>query len=209
VFSDPSRTDWPEAVQHLIEARRTTLPKRLVVPGPNAPQQQALFAAAAAAPDHGQLQPWRLVIVPDAQRPALADVFAQALQERDAQATPDELAQARDKAYRAPLLLLVVVDAEKGDPTVDVHERGVAAGCAIQNMLLLATAMGFGSALTSGKALKSLVLRALFGLSPSEFAPCFVSVGTVGSRPKAKPRFAPHTFVTTLGAPDRASTQPL
>ena len=51
--------------------------------------------------------------------------------------------------------------------------------------LLLATAMGFGSALTSGKALKSPVLRSCFGLAPSEFAPCFISMGTVTARNEA------------------------
>lgn len=198
---EPDKTDWPEVVQHLIQSRQTTLPKRLVAPGPDALQQQALFSAAAAAPDHGQLQPWRLVIVPPEQRARLAEVFGQALLDRDAQASPDEVAQAREKAFRAPLLLLLVVDGDKGDPSVDTHERSIAAGCAVQNMLLLATAMGFGSALTSGKALKSPVLRSCFGLAPSEFAPCFISMGTVTARKGGKPRSEPRAFVSTLGAP--------
>jgi nitroreductase len=62
------------------------------------------------------------------------------------------------------LLLLLIVDFEKGDQKIDLIERLISAGCALQYMLLLATAMGYGSALTSGKALKSNALREGFGL---------------------------------------------
>jgi nitroreductase len=46
-------------------------------------------------------------------------------------------------------------------------------------MLLTATVLGFGSALTSGKALQSAGLRTLFALDPQEEPLCFISVGTV------------------------------
>jgi nitroreductase len=191
----------------LIHTRQTILPKRLLSPGPDAEQLHALLSAAAAAPDHGQLQPWRFVGVPSAQRAALANVFAQALHERDALATPEQMAQARDKAFRAPLLMLLVVDGECGDPDIDLHERLISAGCAVQNLLLMATAQGFGSALTSGKALKSTPLRTLFGLQPHEHAPCFVSVGTVQSRKPGRLRPQPADIWQTLG--DERTDHPL
>ena len=186
---------WPEAAHDLIHTRQTILPKRLLAPGPNAAQLHVIVSAAAAAPDH----PWRFITVPDAQRPALADSFAQALLERDAQATPDQVAQAREKAFRAPLLMLLVVDAACGDADIDLHERLISAGCAVQNMLLMATAQGFGSALTSGKALKSTALRQLFGLQAHEHAPCFISIGTAHTRKPAKPRPSPEQLLSSLG----------
>ena len=94
--------------------------------------------------------------------------------------------------------MLVVVDGERGDPDVDLAERMASTGCALQNMLLMATALGFGSALTSGKALKSAGLRALFSLGAAEHALCFVSVGTVQSRKNTRLRPAPADFVSTL-----------
>ncbi|MDP3323009.1 MAG: nitroreductase family protein, partial [Hydrogenophaga sp.] len=113
---------------------------------------------------------------------------------------PEQLAQAREKAFRAPLLMLAVVDGARGDPEVDLNERILSAGCAVQNMLLMATALGFGSALTSGKALKSDTLRACFGLAAAEQALCFVSVGTVLSRKPARARPAVADYVSTLGS---------
>jgi nitroreductase len=183
----------------LIQSRQTILPKRLGGPGPNADELAQILSAAAHAPDHGQLVPWRFVLVPVAARAALADVFAQSLQERDSAATAEQVAQAREKADRAPVLMLAVVDA-RGDGTIDLAERLVSAGCAVQNMLLMATAQGYGSALTSGKALKATSLRTLFRLAESEQALCFISIGTVQSRKSVRSRPAACSYVSTLDA---------
>lgn len=182
----------------LMESRHTILPKRLIEPGPDAAQLERIFSAAATAPDHGQLCPWRFILVPSSERHRLADAFAAALRERDVAASEEELGRARDKAYRAPLLMLMVVDGHCGDPTIDLNERLVSAGCALQNMLLMATAQGLGSALTSGKALKSSGLLTLFGLSSDELALCFVCIGTVQSRKPAVLRPEVSDFVSTL-----------
>ena len=138
--------------------------------------------------------------VPQAERGRLAEVFGAALLERDAAATPAQVAQAREKAHRSPVLLLAIVDGLKGDAGIDLSERMASAGCALQNMLLIATALGYGSALTSGKALKSAGLRTLFGLSAGEHALCFVSLGTVQSRKPPRVRPVPDHFFTTLGS---------
>lgn len=184
----------------LIHARRTVLPKRLVAPGPDATELHTILQAAAAAPDHGQLLPWRFIAVPPEQRSTLADLFARALLERDPGATIDQQATAREKAFRAPTLLVLVVDATCGDPDIDFAERVLSAGCAVQNVLLMATALGFGSSLTSGKALKSATLRHHLRLSAGEHAVCFVSLGHVASQraPRRRPNVA--DYLSVLGS---------
>jgi nitroreductase len=182
----------------LMQSRQTVLPKRLLAPGPDAAQLQALLGAAASAPDHGQLLPWRLVLVPAVARAHLAQAFADALLQRDALALPEQVAQAKEKAFRAPLLMLLVVSVAQGDSGIDVNERLISAGCAVQNMLLMATAQGFGSALTSGKALKSTALRTLFALAADDMAICFISVGTVSAARPGRTRPVPADYVSTL-----------
>ncbi len=93
----------------------------------------------------------------------------------------------------------MVVDGVRGDPAVDLSERILSAGCAVQNMLLMATAMGYGSALTSGKALGSQALRERFGLGAGEQALCFLSVGTVAARRPARTRPTVADYCSTLG----------
>ena len=197
----PMDSRWAGLVTALLQVRQTILPKRLGAPGPDAAELAQIVGAAAHAPDHGQLLPWRLVQVPLAARAQLADVFAAALLSRDNTATPAQVAQAREKAHRSPVLLLLVVHALCGDPEVDLNERMVSAGCAVQNMLLVATALGFGSSLTSGKALRDAGLRTLFGLGEGEHAVCFVNLGTVLSRKAARLRPASSAYFSVLGGP--------
>ncbi|MBY0411522.1 MAG: nitroreductase family protein [Burkholderiaceae bacterium] len=198
-------TETARMASALIQSRQTILPKRLGSPGPTAAQLQDIVGAAAHAPDHGQLLPWRFVVVPDAARALLAEVFAQALYERDCAALPDQLEQAREKAYRSPVLMLAVVDGACGDADIDLAERTVSAGCAIQNMLLMATALGYGSSLTSGKALKAQGLRRLFELADAEHALCFINIGTIVSRKPLRMRPAAHMLVSKLSADGQLS----
>lgn len=182
----------------LMQHRQTILPKRLVEPGPDETQLDQIFRAAAAAPDHNERLPWRFVIIPPGERGRLAEVFASSLRERDPQATAEQLEQAREKAFRSPTLMLAVVDTGPTDDEIPPPERYLSAGSAIQNMLLMATAQGFGSALTSGKAMDSAALRELFALGRTELAVCFVSIGTAARRKPARLRPEPIRFVSTL-----------
>jgi nitroreductase len=195
------KADQAEFAEQLIASRQTVLPKRLIEPGPDDEQINRLFIAASAAPDHAQTLPWRFLIIPKHKREALGELFAQALLERDNNASTEQLAAAREKAVRSPFLMLLSVDEGLPPFEIDVHERVLSAGCAVQNILLLATAMGYGSSLTSGKALKSKCLRHGLGLRDTEHAICFVSVGTVGSQRRLRLRPSVNKFVQTWNHP--------
>ena len=181
------RTGAPRAVDQaawslvhsLIHDRQNVGSKRLEAPGPDSAQLEQLMHAAAAAPDHGRLMPWRFVLVPEDKRGLLAEAFAAALVERDPSAGETEMEQAGEKAFRGPLLLLAVSRLGRAEPDIPSQERLVSLGCAIQNLLLAAQALGYGCGLASGQAMGSTALRTLFRLVPGEEAVCFVSVGTV------------------------------
>lgn len=194
--ADPSiSASWARA---LIHTRQTVLPKRLLAPGPDPVQLQQIFEAAAAAPDHAQRLPWRFVVVPAKKRGLLAEVFEAALIDRDAAALPGQREAAREKAHRAPLLMLALTRLDEGDKEVPAVERFVSLGCAVQNMLLTAHALGYGSALTSGQALGSPRLHRLFGLAPGEVPVCFVNVGTASARKPMRQRPEVARFVSWL-----------
>jgi nitroreductase len=196
---DPvEQADWAQLAWMLIQHRQTLLPKRLFEPGPDEGQLALILQAAAAAPDHGELVPWRFVLVPPAARARLAEAFAASLLERDPAAAPEQVAQAREKAFRAPALMLAVVRTGLPGEEIPAPERLVSAGCAMQNMLLMATAMGFGSSLTSGKALQAPGLRALFSLAEDEQAVCFVNIGTADRRKQPRVRPQPAQYVSSL-----------
>lgn len=193
-----STVDAASATVLLMTTRQNTLPRRLLAPGPSEAQIHTLFLAAASAPDHGRVVPWRFVLVPDQRRPALAQAFAQALMDRDENATASQLAQAREKAFRSPFLALVVARLGPCEPYVDPVERMVSVGAAVQNMLLAAHSMGFGCGLTSGQAMLSSSLGSLFKLTLDERAVCFVNVGTVTQAKPPRPHPNVASFVSTL-----------
>ena len=182
----------------LITSRQNILPKRLAEPGPSPEQIADMFGAAAAAPDHGMVMPWRFVLVPKSRRAELADAFGQALTERDAAATAEQVEQAREKAFRAPFLALAIARLGPCEPDIEPLERMVSVGAAIQNFLLCAHSMGFGSSLTSGQAMRSQVLRELFGLMPGEQAICCINVGTVTKRKPQRQHPPMAAFVSSL-----------
>ena len=201
----PTGKELSEFANALIHSRQNVSPRRLLAPGPSAQQLQDILGTAGAAPDHGQLLPWRFVIVPTARREHLAEVFGLALLARDPNATSAQIDIAREKAHRAPFLMLAI--AQLTDPKAPAHgaqhpkageaevsdaERLVSFGCAIQNIVLSAHAAGFGTGLTSGQALASPPLRTLFGLHEYEQAVCCINIGTVSKHkpPRLRPMVA-------------------
>ena len=208
--------DTPELAvfaRELIHSRQNVSPKRLVEPGPSPTELQDILATAGAAPDHGMLMPWRFVVVPAIRRAALAQVFAKALQARDPLATAEQIESAREKAHRAPFLMLAIARLQTkaseltrkpaaGDTdqetTVGDAERLVSLGCAIQNIILAAHAAGLGSGLTSGQAMGSPHLRALFSLADNEQAVCCINLGTVSKHRPVRLRPGVADYVSAL-----------
>jgi len=158
----------------LITSRQNISPRRLVEPGPNASQLDQIFRAL------------------------LAEVFALALVERDPGATPEQIETAREKAHRAPVLMLVVARLGACEPPIPTLERMMSVGAAVQNMLLMAHGLGFGSSLTSGQAMQSPGMRRLFGLTDGEEAVCFLNIGTISKRKTQRLHPEASSFVSTL-----------
>lgn len=183
--------EWQETetwvlAQLLIESRRNVSPKRLVDPGPTREQLESLLALAAAAPDHGMETPWRFVLIPIEQRRRLAEAFALALAGRDPGASVEQFEAARQKAFRAPLILVAAACLAGDKSGIPLLERMVSMGAAIQNVLLGAQAMGFSSGLTSGRAMSSPHLHSLCGLDEGQVPVCCINIGTVAGQKGAR-----------------------
>jgi nitroreductase len=180
--ADDTSADLAGLVLALIDSRHSVAPKRLQSPGPGAEPLRQMVDAAASAPDHRGLRPWRLIRIAEQQRDALADLFEACTRERAlAQGQTLEasaIARSRDKAYRAPMLLLAVLKSGPDDPEVPLVERAITLGAALMNLLLAAHGLGFGAMLTSGRAVRTQRFAQAFALAPDEQAVCFVSIGT-------------------------------
>lgn len=184
-------------VSAILTARRHVSLRRLVAPGPDAAALEQIFRAAAQAPDHGVLLPWRFILVPEERRQDLANVFVEALVERDPLAGKEVCEAAAKKAFHAPCLATAVLVDEPGTG-IPVAEKLVSLGCAIQNMLIVAQALGFGSGLASGAAMNVPGMRRLLHLAPHEQAICFIGFGTGYAARMPRERPVPEFFVSYL-----------
>lgn len=179
----------------LLHGRRSH--PSLVAPAPDPGQLDELLRAACAAPDHGRLRPWRFVVVDATARGALGEAFAAATSERDPAATPRDLAHARAKVLRAPMIV-VVVGAPRPHPKIPVREQRAAATCVAYGLTLAAHARGFGAMWRSGWYGEAPKVRAHLGLAESEEVAAWVYLGTPAGHPPP-PRALVDPSVTWLG----------
>lgn len=161
-------------------------PAQLTEPGPDPAQLQILLGAAARAPDHGRMQPWRFVLVEGEARQRLGAVMAQSLKRREPEAPEGKLDAERKKPLRAPLVV-VVAAAVKENPKVPDIEQVVAAGAAAQNMLVAAHALGLGGFWRTGATAYDPEVKRALGLAEHDAIVGFIYLGHVGLAGKAVP----------------------
>lgn len=171
-----------------IYSRRSVSPKHLVDPGPSPDELLELARAAAAAPDHGQLGPLRLIHIPDTRREALAEIFVEAALEAEPHSSADRLEVTRERARNGVCLIAVVATITEDHPKVPPHEQWICVGAAIQNVLLASESFGYRAKIVSGARVTSKALRSAFALKESENLVGFIAIGSYIGEPKDRPR---------------------
>lgn len=152
-----------EALEAIV-GRRTVPPARMREPGPDETAMARMLEAAAAAPDHGRLRPWRFLLVRGEARRAFGELVARALAAEQPDLDPAELARQREAPLRAPLIVVAVALLDPHHPKIPEIEQLAAAAAAIQNLLLAAHALGFAGKWATGRPAHSAAVRAALGL---------------------------------------------
>lgn len=176
-------TDASPPLLDLILARRSVSPRFLVEPTPTAEQLGLILRAAAAAPDHKSLRPYRFILIPPERRGDLATAFREAKTEQDPGAPAAEIERSGEKAYRGAMLLAVVLRVVRDHPRVSVSDQMLSAGAAIENMLLAAMTLGYAGCLRSGISATSRRVRLALGISGDEELAAFLMLGTPAKTP--------------------------
>jgi nitroreductase len=151
---------------------------RLAEPGPTPDQLHRLAAAAARAPDHGRLKPWRIIPVNGAARELFATAVANARRARIPDLTDDQMVAERDKINRSPCIVVVGCVVKKDYDKVPEIEQVLAVGAAVENMLLAAHAMGLGVMWKTGAAAYDAGVKAAVGLAPVDHIVAILHLGT-------------------------------
>ena len=119
-----------------IELLRTRYSaSKLGAPAPSAEAVDAMLEAAARAPDHGRLQPWRLILIEGDARRSFGEILAESLARRNPLAGEPALTREREKALRAPLIIVVTTRCDRSGK-IPIVEQIVSAGCAAHGLML-------------------------------------------------------------------------
>jgi nitroreductase len=170
-----------------VMTRSSVAPAFLAEPAPAGEALERILAAAASAPDHGRLRPWRFIVIRGEARARLGEVFAEALRRRQPDAPESALEQERARPLRAPLLIAVVARLEPQHPKIPEIEQILSTGAAVQNLLIAAHAQGFGAKWLTGANAYDEHVRAALGLSPDDRLVSFVHLGSIEGKPTSVP----------------------
>jgi nitroreductase len=175
-----------------IRARKHMGALMLQAPGPNAAEMEAILEAAAAAPDHGKIVPFRLVVVPDKARQAFINASLAAFKIAVPDADEAGVKKARGKAEQPPAVVALIARVDDQHPKIVASDQWLTVGCALQNLWLAAESLGFACGISSGRLMDTQIMRKAFGLAGNEALVSVVSIGTPKERqpPRAKPALA-------------------
>ncbi len=161
---------------------------------------KGVLDAAVWAPSHHQTEPWRFIVIAGDEREKLGEVMAEARKANSAGGpVPQELLdRERAKPLAAPVIIALVCCPKQGEKIV-LQEEIVAAGAALQNMLLAAHSIGLGTRLVTGMHAYSGGVRRFLGMEDSELLVCLVYLGYPGGEPQQGKRTGLDGRVTWRG----------
>lgn len=173
-MSDPSRPALDPAMERLL-TRHSVGAKHLVPPGPSDEQLWLAALAALRAPDHEKLMPFRFAVIGEAERPVLADLYADVA--RRAGRSEEDVGVERERALRAPTLVAMLVHVDEAHEVVPAHEQWLAAGGALSNFVTALHFMGYAAKVLSGHKVRDPAIASAFCASGEQLV-AWIAAGT-------------------------------
>ncbi len=177
----------PQAFAFL--SSRRSHPAKFFVAGGPVPDRAALepiLQAALRVPDHGKLEPWRVLVVRGAAMRRLGDLAAARAAALGGDA---EMAGKGRAIYDTSGLAVVVISSPKESGKVPEVEQRASASALCMNLVNAAEASGWGACwLTGWPAHDAAWASQAFGCTGAELVAGIVHIGTVGSEAADRPR---------------------
>ncbi|CAM5358061.1 nitroreductase family protein [Eoetvoesiella caeni] len=134
-------------IEYLLSRRSV---KFVQAPAPTETELSQILQAAMSAPDHGKLQPWRFALIRGDAVARLADLAMEATKRAGRPLTAEKEASTRAWLAKVPLLIALACRIDHSNTKVPEHERLLAVGAAVTNMLNAAHMLGYGAYWSTG-----------------------------------------------------------
>lgn len=175
-----------QAALDFLLTRRSRPAKTLTVPGPSRAELEPILTAALRSPDHGKLEPWRLIVIEKPAMPRLADLA----EERGRTLGKDarDIEKGRGQ-FDQGVLIVAVIESPVDSDKVPAIEQTYSAGAVCLALLNAALASGWGANwLTGWMAHDPEFCEKGLGLAPHERVAGFIHIGTETVAPPERPR---------------------
>lgn len=171
----------------LLLARRSVSANALAEPGPNLAELELMLRAASRVPDHKKLVPWRFLLFQGEARAAFGKVLAAVCRAEETDPGAFRLENEANRFLRAPLVVAVISRVVK-NPAAPEWEQILSAGAACQNLIVAATALGYGAQWITEWCGYSPGIRQALGLADNERVAGFIYIGTPKEKPEERER---------------------
>ena len=177
----------PNAQAFAFLANRRSRPAKLFKgPVPDRSQLMTILTAATRVPDHGKLEPWRLIVLDRLAMARLADLAEARARELGGDA--EKIGKGRGQ-FDLGQLAVVVISTPKPSPKVPPAEQVASAHALCMNLLNAAEAAGWGANWLTGWTAHDPVFPArAFGCIAGETVAGIVHIGTPAEDGPDRPR---------------------
>jgi nitroreductase len=151
---------------------------RLGEPGPTPEHLARILDAAAHAPDHGRLRPWRFIVVDAALRDGFAAAAAAAKRVRLPSMTEEQFSAECQKMKDSPTIVVVGCAVRREQTKIPEIEQVIAAAAAAENLFLAAHGLGYGVMWKTGAAAYDAGVKAALGLGAEDHIVGIMHLGT-------------------------------
>lgn len=175
-----------QAALEFLQNRRSRPAKLFTHPVPSRDQLAEILTAALRVPDHGKLEPWRLIVLQGAAFSRLANLAEARALELGGDA--EKIGKGRGQ-YDAGKMAVVVISSPKPAPKVPEVEQLLSAGALCFGIVNAAEAAGWGASwLTGWPAHDSNFIARAFGCAEGETVAGIVHIGTPPPDAPDRPR---------------------
>jgi nitroreductase len=171
----------------LLLKRRSVSANSLGEPGPTPEELELILRSASRVPDHKKLVPWRFLLFQGEARAAFGKILAGICRAEENEAGAFRLENEEKRFLRAPVVIAVISRVVK-NPAAPEWEQILSAGAACQNLILAATALGYGAQWITEWCAYSKGVRAALRLAENERVAGFVYIGTAKEKPEERER---------------------
>lgn len=179
-----------------LQTRLSQPAKAFKGPVPNRAELLEILTAGTRVPDHGKLEPWRLVVL---DKPAMARLADLAEARAKALGGDDVMVAKGRGQFDLGQLAVAVISSPKQSDKVPLAEQVLSAGALCMAILTAAQAKGWGANwLTGWVSHDAEFARAAFGCEAAETVAGIVHIGTVGTTLSDRPRPDLSKIVTWL-----------